>query len=233
MNAPLRLLASATTAPILRDYQVEGVAAIRPAFTQWRRVLFVLPTGGGKTVCFAFITPHAAAKGNRVIVLAPPAGNRRPDQRRPDRDGRAARPHPAGPRDDRRPRAGRHGADRGTPPGGHPGARAAGDRRGHHAVAGTWAKITAAWPNAKVLGVTATPERLDGVGLRDAFDTLVLGPDVRELIDAGYLAPFRYLAPNTPSTCRACAASAAISTAAIWSGRSTRTASPATSSSTT
>ena len=40
----------------------------------------------------------------------------------------------------------------------------------HHAVAGTWAKITAAWPNAKVLGVTATPERLDGVGLRDAFD---------------------------------------------------------------
>ena len=41
----------------------------------------------------------------------------------------------------------------------------------HHAVAGTWAKIAAAWPNAKVLGVTATPERLDGVGLRDAFDT--------------------------------------------------------------
>ena len=67
----------------------------------------------------------------------------------------------------------------------------------HHAVAGTWAKIAAAWPNAKILGVTATPERLDGVGLRDAFDTMVVGPDVRELIDAGYLAPFRYLAPNT------------------------------------
>jgi DNA repair protein RadD len=67
----------------------------------------------------------------------------------------------------------------------------------HHAVAGTWAKITAAWPSAKVLGVTATPERLDGVGLRDAFDFMVIGPDVRELIDAGHLAPFRYLAPNT------------------------------------
>jgi len=66
----------------------------------------------------------------------------------------------------------------------------------HHSVAGTWAKITANWPNTKVLGVTATPERLDGVGLRDAFDFMVIGPDVRELIDAGFLAPFRYLAPN-------------------------------------
>ena len=49
----------------------------------------------------------------------------------------------------------------------------------------------------RILGVTATPERLDGVGLRDAFDAMVVGPDVRELIDAGFLAPFRYLAPNT------------------------------------
>ena len=44
--------------------------------------------------------------------------------------------------------------------------------------------------------MTATPERLDGVGLRDAFDTVVVGPDVRDLIDAKYLAPFRYLAPS-------------------------------------
>jgi superfamily II DNA or RNA helicase len=64
----------------------------------------------------------------------------------------------------------------------------------HHAVAGTWRRITTAWRNAKVLGVTATPERLDGVGLRDAFDVMVIGLGVRELIDAGYLAPFRYLA---------------------------------------
>ena len=71
------------------------------------------------------------------------------------------------------------------------------DHECHHAVAGTWSKIAEAWPPAaKVLGVTATPERLDGVGLRDAFDTMVLGPDVRELIDGGYLASFRYLAPS-------------------------------------
>src|SRR5690349_369903 len=56
--------------PILRSYQVEAVAAIRAAFASVRRVLFCLPTGGGKTVCFAYITAHAARKGNRVIVLA-------------------------------------------------------------------------------------------------------------------------------------------------------------------
>jgi hypothetical protein len=64
------MLTSAVTAPILRDYQDECVGAIRQAFTRWRRVRFVLPTGGGKTVIFAFITSHAAAKGKRVIVLA-------------------------------------------------------------------------------------------------------------------------------------------------------------------
>jgi DNA repair protein RadD len=67
----------------------------------------------------------------------------------------------------------------------------------HHAVAGTWAKIAATWPNAKILGVTATPERLDGRGLGEAFDKMVIGPDVRELIDAGHLASYRYLAPDT------------------------------------
>ena len=48
-----------------------------------------------------------------------------------------------------------------------------------------------------MLGVTATPERLDGRGLGEAFDTMVVGPSVRELIEGGYLAPFKYLAPPT------------------------------------
>ena len=185
-------------AAILRPYQVEGVAAIRAAFTQCRRVLFVLPTGGGKTVCFAFITAHAAAKGNRVIVLAHrqeitdqisialsaqgvPHGRIQPGHKPTDDLVQVGMVQTVARRLDAIPAPTLLVID-----------------ECHHAVAGTWTKITAAWPNAKVLGVTATPERLDGVGLRDAFDQLVVGPDVRELIDAGYLAPFRYLAPHTP-----------------------------------
>ena len=60
----------------------------------------------------------------------------------------------------------------------------------HHIMASTWLKITNATPNARILGVTATPERLDGRGLGAVFDGLVLGPTVNELIASGWLVPF-------------------------------------------
>jgi superfamily II DNA or RNA helicase len=66
----------------------------------------------------------------------------------------------------------------------------------HHVMAATWLAILAAAPKARVLGVTATPERLDGAGLREVFDALVIGPTVRELIQAEYLAPFVVYAPE-------------------------------------
>ena len=56
--------------PTLRPYQEASVAAIRAAYVSHRRVLFVLPTGGGKTVIFSFITSAAMGLGHRVIVLA-------------------------------------------------------------------------------------------------------------------------------------------------------------------
>jgi superfamily II DNA or RNA helicase len=185
------------TAPALRSYQVDGVANIRTAFTTHRRVLYVLPTGGGKTVCFAFITTHAAAKGNRVIILAHrqeivdqisaaltefgvPHGRIQPGHATTEDSVQIGMVQTVARRLDRIAEPALLVVD-----------------EAHHAVAGTWVRIAEAWRNAKVLGVTATPERLDGRGLRDAFDTMVIGTDVRALIDAGYLAPFRYLAPET------------------------------------
>lgn len=61
----------------------------------------------------------------------------------------------------------------------------------HHASAGTWRTITDFFPNALYVGLTATPERLDGRGLDHLFKAIVPGPSVRWLIDNGYLAPFR------------------------------------------
>jgi hypothetical protein len=43
----------------------------------------------------------------------------------------------------------------------------------HHAVAGSWRKILNAFPKARILGVTATAERLDGRGLGDVFETMI------------------------------------------------------------
>lgn len=61
----------------------------------------------------------------------------------------------------------------------------------HHLAAGTWARIYAEYPDAIHIGLSATPERLDGAGLAPFFQEMVHGPSVRELIDNGYLSPFR------------------------------------------
>lgn len=68
----------------------------------------------------------------------------------------------------------------------------------HHAVAGTWQQVLAAYPDAYVIGLTATPERLDGRGLKDHFDVMVDGPSTGELIERGFLSPYTYFAPGTP-----------------------------------
>lgn len=68
----------------------------------------------------------------------------------------------------------------------------------HHAPAGQWANIRAAWPNARYIGFTATPIRSDGRGLRESFDAMVLGPSTRWLTDQGFLVPAEILAPDVP-----------------------------------
>ena len=75
MNGALReplaeVAGSQVLAPPLRDYQIEAVADLRRSFLSGAsRVLFVLPTGGGKTVIFANIIDSAARRGKRVLVV--------------------------------------------------------------------------------------------------------------------------------------------------------------------
>lgn len=56
-------------------------------------------------------------------------------------------------------------------------------------------EICERYPNAKILGVSASPERLDGRGLSDIYGSLVEGPSIRDLVETGYLCPVRYFAP--------------------------------------
>lgn len=62
-----------------------------------------------------------------------------------------------------------------------------------------WGKGLELFPNARGLGVTATPTRADGKGLgRHAdgvFDEMVVGPEMRTLIADGYLTDYRIVAP--------------------------------------
>ena len=58
----------------------------------------------------------------------------------------------------------------------------------HHARASTWEKVIVNWPKARVLGLTATPVRLDGKGMGKIFDHMVCGPSMSNLTSEGYLA---------------------------------------------
>jgi DNA repair protein RadD len=180
----------------LRPYQQHLVTEIRGQYQLGRKaVLAVLPTGGGKTVCFSYIAQAASVKGNRVLILV----------HRAELLDQASRAMPV--------------------PHGIIAAGRAMDlshtvqvasvqtvaRRlhllprdffqllvvdeAHHTTAGTWAKVIEHFAQAKLLGVTATPIRGDGRGLGEHYQAMVQGPTAAELTSEGYLAPARVLAP--------------------------------------
>lgn len=187
----------------LRPYQIRAVDAIRGAYRQGAKApLLVMPTGAGKTICFSYIASQAAAKGSRILLLA----HRRELVLQISRalnlwgighglimPERSETGHPVQvasiPTLARRLYPGKYRFDLIV------------IDEAHHAVNGSGlGAILEALPEAKLLGVTATPSRLDGRGLgKDAagyFDALVEGPSVLELIDAGYLArPVVYAPP--------------------------------------
>ena len=70
----------------------------------------------------------------------------------------------------------------------------------HHIAAAGWSKIHAMFPEAFHIGLTATPERLDGTGLGKWFSTIINGPRVRWLIENGFLADYKMYAPSSINT---------------------------------
>ena len=180
----------------LRPYQLVLITAIRLQYQLGhRKVLMVLSTGGGKTCIFSHIAQAAAKKGNRVLIAV----------HRQELLDQACRSLPM--------------------PHGVIAANRAMDlsaavqvasvqtlaRRlhklprdffqlviideAHHSNAGTWARTLEHFHQAHLLGVTATPIRLDGRGLGEHYQAMVEGPSAAWLTDNGYLAPARVLAP--------------------------------------
>lgn len=68
----------------------------------------------------------------------------------------------------------------------------------HHAAAGGWSFVLSKFPGVKKIGLTATPERLDGKGLSEQFDHMECGPSTAELIQRGYLSKYRPFCPTPP-----------------------------------
>lgn len=179
--------------PELRPYQHKLVSDVRTSFRLHRRVLMQACTGAGKTVIFAHIAAGAAERGRRTCILA---HRRELIEQASAKLSWAGVEHGTITADQRLPiRMQTMVASVQTL------ARRLDHYRDafdflvadecHHAVAGQWQQVIDAYPSAKVLGVTATPERMDGKGLGDVFDAMTIGPPMAELIEAGYLAPYR------------------------------------------
>lgn len=67
----------------------------------------------------------------------------------------------------------------------------------HHIPAPGWSSIQDAFGQAFQIGLTATPRRLDGQGLRDFFDVMVSGPSVRWLQRQGHLSRCRHFSSRS------------------------------------
>ena len=189
--------ASQSQPVVLRPYQHDAVERIRNSYRAGsRRVLLTAPTGSGKTVVFSYVVSGALARGSQVLVvvhrvelvdqvamalgrLGVQFGVIASGVAESDAPVQIAMVASIGRRLDRwRDRFDFVVID-----------------ECHHSVAGSWAAVLASQPRAKVLGVTATPERLDGRGLGELFDELVMSPSTAELIEAGWLSPFVVFEP--------------------------------------
>jgi DNA repair protein RadD len=184
----------------LRPYQQRDILRIRSEYRQGKRhVLYVGPTGSGKTVLFAHAARKAVEQNRRVLIVVH-------RQELVDQTVEALEAE---------------GITCGIIAAGYAenssalvqvamvftlanrleqlvGVELIVVDEAQHILATTWLAILEAAPHAHLLGVTATPERLDGKGLDAAFDVLVIGPSVKELIAKEYLSRFVVYAPASP-----------------------------------
>jgi DNA repair protein RadD len=181
----------------LRDYQADAVGRLE----RTRKALYVLPTGGGKTVVATAIIERAVQRDERVLVLT----HRREILKQtslslpiehglilaglninleyPVQIASIQTLHARCMRTDKLPL---------------PAANLIIIDEAHHVAAHTWRAIIESYPNARLLGLTATPVRSDGRGLGNFFDELIEGPQIPDLITERYLVPTIYYAPTDP-----------------------------------
>jgi len=178
--------------PTLRPYQDMLVSDIEMSYVLGcRRPLAVLPTGGGKTVVFSKITENEVVDGKRVWILA----------HRQELLAQASRTLKS------------FGIRHSVQPDFSAQVLVASTQtivrrlaklpepdliildEGHHGTSPTVRKIFDYYPDARKLGVTATPCRLNGAGLGSVYDDLILGPTNTFLTDNGFLSPAKYYAP--------------------------------------
>lgn len=189
------------TAIHLRDYQDELISNLRASLRRSRRVLVQAPTGAGKTVLASYMIDGVQSRSQDAWFICHRAelveGTSKTFSKFGIAHGIIAGGHPTNLRalvqvcsiDTLKNRLDKLKAP-----------RLAIIDEAHHCGAAGWALVVA-WLHSQgtiIIGLSATPQRLDGRGLDAHFDEMVLGPAVAWLIENGHLAPYRIYAPSSP-----------------------------------
>ena len=180
-----------------RDYQLRAVDELREAVRRHKSAVYVLPTGGGKTVVAGLIAQRVTERGGQVMLVV----HRRELVKQAVDTLTELVP----------------GLSLGVEAPGWPSMPWAPLQicmvqsmvrrdhvarmrpsiviwdEAHHVRAATWERAMSWWPGVPSLGLTATPERLDGKGLGAHFGAMVEGPSSQRLVSDGWLAPCRTL----------------------------------------
>ena len=183
----------------LRPYQKEAKEAV---FEQWengsRKTLLVLPTGCGKTIVFAKITEECVSHGDRVLILA-----HRGEllEQAADKIAKATGLRCATEKAEesclgswyritvgsvqslmRATRLSRFPEDY---------FNTIIIDEAHHCISDSYQRVLKHFPDAKVLGVTATPDRGDMKNLGQVFESLAYEYTLPKAIKEGYLSPIK------------------------------------------
>ncbi len=189
---------------LLREYQKQAINNIRNHFVKGKKkILLVAPTGSGKTVIASSMLEQIIEKGNfglfvahrrelvmqcsrklsdfdikHGVIMASKTPNHYADVQiasiqtftsRKDRD------------DFIKPNANVIIID-----------------EAHRSTSKSFKKLIEEYPDAYVIGLTATPCRADGKGLGNIYQELVQAGNIKDLTKQGYLVPNRIIAPTIP-----------------------------------
>ena len=183
----------------LRPYQAEAKQAILAAWDEgYRKTLLVLPTGCGKTVVFSSVTENQVNKGHRVLIMA---------HRRELLDQAADKLKEASGLDSVLEKAESTSLGSFLPVTVGSVQSLAQEKRlarfpndyfqdiivdeAHHCLSDSYKRVLDHFPDANILGVTATPDRGDMKNLGEFFDSKAYEYSMTEAIREGYLCPIK------------------------------------------